>query len=36
MALKTFNNGSLLYMDHMLVSADRIRGVSGAASLYAD
>lgn len=36
MALKTFNNGSLVYMEHMLVSADRVRGVSGAASCYFD
>ncbi len=36
LALKTYNNGSLVYLDHMLVSADRIRGVSGAASFHAD
>lgn len=36
LALKTFNNGSLVYLEHMLVSADRVRGVSGAASCYFD
>lgn len=36
LALKTYNNGSLVYLDHMMVSADRVRGVSGAACFYAD
>lgn len=36
MALKTFNNGSLVYMDHMMVSADRIRGISDASLMIAD
>ena len=36
LALKTYNNGSLTYLDHMLVSADRVRGVSGAACVIAD
>lgn len=36
MALKMYSNGSLVYMENMMISADRVRGVSGAASLYVD
>lgn len=36
MALKQFKSGSILYLDYAFVSADRLRGVSGAASVYLD
>ena len=36
LALKTFNNGSLCYLEHMFTSADRVRGVSGAATCLFD
>ena len=35
-ALKTFNNGSLTYLEYMLVSADRVRGCSGLAHVILD
>lgn len=36
LALREFRNGSMCYAEHMFESADRIRGISGAASLHAD
>lgn len=35
-ALKKFNSGSLVLLEHVYTSADRVRGVSGAACVYAD
>ena len=35
-ALKTFNNGSLTYLEYMLISADRVRGCSGLAHCILD
>jgi len=35
-ALKTFNSGSLTYMEYMLINPDRIRGCSGLAAVYLD
>lgn len=36
LALREYRNGSLCYAEHMFDSADRIRGISGAASLQVD
>ena len=35
-ALREFNNGSLCYAEHMYESADRLRGISGAATCIFD
>ena len=36
MTLKVFRNNSMTFMEHAFVSADRLRGISGAASVYVD
>ena len=36
LALKTYNNGSLVYLDSMYLNADRIRGASGLSSTTYD
>jgi len=36
MALKQFNNGSLVYMDYMFTSPDRIRGAANLATVMVD
>lgn len=36
LALREFRNGSMCYAEHMFDSADRIRGISGAASVHVD
>ena len=36
LALRQYRNGSLCYAENMLLSADRVRGVSGAASCTFD
>ena len=36
LALKTYRNGSLTFMEHIFANPDRIRGISGAASCLID